>query len=455
MHPQTKAWPIQVFTSYGDLPALADANENKTYRELCQDILIISNAIRGQNLKPNSSIALISDYSYDAVVLFFALYLLGHCIVPLLPNQPAELDTKLNAAHCAYKITTKGDSFTLELHTPTSEQTPNPLFKKLNGAAGLILFSSGSTGIPKTILYNLETFFEKYRVTQANAALRTVMILTFDHIGGLDTLFSLLFRGSFICLTPSKNPHDLCKLIQDHKLTFISVSPSFLSLLAASNATENLDLSTLKTINYGAETMPEPLLNRLHTLFPNIKLNQTFGTSETGTIPVKSVSSTSSRIHMKGEGELFKIIDNQLYIKPQVGMIGYLNAENPLTEDGWFSTGDLVERFEDGSLRIIGRHKEMINVGGQKVTPGEVEEALLTIPDIQDAMVYGTPNPLLGQTVNADIITTSTLGVIDLKRLIRQELSKTLDAYKIPTKINLVTEQDLGPRLKKRRLTHG
>ncbi len=102
-----------------------------------------------------------------------------------------------------------------------------------------------------------------------------------------------------------------------------------------------------------------------------------------------------------GEGYETKIVDGRLWIRAKSAMLGYLNAPSPFDADGFFDTGDLVE--VDGEwLRILGRKSEIINVGGNKVFPMEVENALLELDNVEDVAVRGEPNPLTGQVVVAD-----------------------------------------------------
>ena len=84
---------------------------------------------------------------------------------------------------------------------------------------------------------------------------------------------------------------------------------------------------------------------------------------------------------------------------------GYLNAGNErFTADGWFRTGDRVEQGPDGTLRVLGRIGELINVGGEKLMPAEVESVVLSVPGVTDCRVRGEPNALTGQTVVVDVV---------------------------------------------------
>jgi len=134
-------------------------------------------------------------------------------------------------------------------------------------------------------------------------------------------------------------------------------------------------------------------------------------------------------------------------------VIGYLNAPmESFTEDGWFKTGDLVQELEGGYLKIKGRAKEVINVGGEKVLPAEVESVILELEEVEDCMVYGVKNVITGQIVGAQVVLKSGFKAKDAKILIRKYCRKRLDAYKVPAKFEFVKRTNFGDRFKKKRI---
>jgi acyl-CoA synthetase (AMP-forming)/AMP-acid ligase II len=131
-------------------------------------------------------------------------------------------------------------------------------------------------------------------------------------------------------------------------------------------------------------------------------------------------------------------------------MLGYLNAPSPFDADGWYRTGDLVE-VDGPYLRILGRSSEVINVGGEKVHPVEVEGVLLEVENVREATVWGARNAVTGQVVAARVSLERAEDRAALERRIHAFCRKRLAAYKVPVCVEIVDGGQAGPRFKKLR----
>jgi acyl-CoA synthetase (AMP-forming)/AMP-acid ligase II len=132
-------------------------------------------------------------------------------------------------------------------------------------------------------------------------------------------------------------------------------------------------------------------------------------------------------------------------------MLGYLNAPSPFTEDGWFRTGDAVEVGEE-YIRILGRQSEIINVGGQKVYPAEVEGVLQLMPGVSEAIVGAESNPITGQIVKAQVRLMTHENIGEFRKRMRQFCKDKLTPYQVPQKVAFVDETMYSGRFKKMRL---
>ena len=146
-----------------------------------------------------------------------------------------------------------------------------------------------------------------------------------------------------------------------------------------------------------------------------------------------------------------RIVEGMLQLKSATAMLGYLNAPSPFTPDGWLNTGDLVEQ-EGEYIRILGRKSDLINVGGQKVYPAEVEDVILAQPNIADVVVTGEKHALLGHIVVAKVRLVEAEPLDALRLRIRKACLAKLTAYKVPAKVLLLLEQEIySARFKKMR----
>jgi acyl-coenzyme A synthetase/AMP-(fatty) acid ligase len=299
------------------------------------------------------------------------------------------------------------------------------------------------------MVHDLDRLLQTFRDKRPKE-LNILVFLMFDHIGGLNTLFNSLAMGTTMVLPESRDPDHVCSLIERCAINVLPASPTFLNLLLMGGAQTRHDLSSLKMVTYGTEPMPESLLQKLKASFPKVRFLQTFGTSETGIAPTASKSSSSTLLKIEDGPVQYKIVEKELWLRSRTQIIGYLNASmDSFTEDGWFKTGDLVEEAGDGYLRIVGRNKEVINVGGEKVMPSEVESVLLSMPEIVDCLVYGEASSIVGQIVVADVVVRPGVDAASLKKVMRGFCQGKLENYKIPVKVKVVDRTNFTARYKK------
>ncbi|MDQ4142589.1 MAG: fatty acid--CoA ligase family protein, partial [Actinomycetota bacterium] len=228
-------------------------------------------------------------------------------------------------------------------------------------------------------------------------------------------------------------------------------TPTFLNLLLISEAYRRHDLSSLRRISYGTEVMPESTLRRLREVLPGVDLLQTYGLTEVGILRSKSKTPDSLYLKVGGEGFETKIVDGVLFIRARSAMLGYLNAPSPFDSEGWLNTEDAVE-VEDDHIRILGRRSEIINVGGQKVYPAEVENVLLEMENVRDVEVHGEPNPIAGNIVAARITLVTPEDPSAVKKRLRAFCRDRLEPFKVPVRIEITEGDQHGARYKKRRV---
>ncbi len=391
-----------------------------------------------------------ADFSPNSITLLLALIEKGTIIVPMahsIHNNKKKEFIKISQGEVYLKIS-KTDEVALDFFKTTSDHTIYSSLRNQN-RPGLVLFSSGSTGKSKASVHDLTFLLEKF--TEPRHSLISINFLLYDHIGGFNTLFYMLSNAGLIVTVQERNPNYVLKLIQKYKVQLLPTSPTFLNLVLISEEYKNFNLSSLKMITYGTEPMPQSTLKRLNKILPNVKFLQTYGLSEVGILSSKSKNSESLWVKVGGEGYKTRIVDGMLEIKSKSAMLGYLNALNPFTKDGWFKTGDKVVKNGE-YIKILGRKSEIINVGGEKVYPQEVEDVILNIEGVADVVVYGEKNPIIGNIVCAKIsLINKDFDSQDMILRIKKYCKENLEKYKTPFRILINNTNLHNPRFKKMR----
>lgn len=431
----------------GDRQAIATADGIATYAELLVSYRQIESWLADQNVPPGKVVSFDGDYSLDSISLFLALAANQNVIVPLSKDSKVHYDEFREIAETEYDISLSGGRPVLRV---TGRSSHHPLYEKLRQrqTAGLVLFSSGSTGKSKGIVQDLFLLMEKFRVPRK--PLRMLIFLQLDHIGGVNSLLYSLANGGTIIIAEDRSPAKVCAAIDTFKADLLPTSPTFLNLILLSRAYEEHDLSSLKLVTYGTETMPQSTLLRLASLLPHVILQQTYGLSEVGILRSKSRGSESLWVKIGGDEFQTKIVDNRLWIRSESAMLGYLNAPDPFDAEGFLDTGDLVE--QDGEwLKIVGRESEIINVGGLKVFPAEVESTLLEIDNVADVVVFGEDHAFTGKIVAAKITLESPESQKSFKARMLEYCKTRLQKYKVPGKIYISEETTYNERFKRMR----
>jgi acyl-CoA synthetase (AMP-forming)/AMP-acid ligase II len=441
-------WLTQRLQSLGDAPALIWRNESWSFSQLCNGCDDWLGRLAQHGVKPGDTLAICGDYSPNLCALLLAALLNRNIIVPLASATAPRWDPLMALAQVQFAVRfDRDDTWCI---TGFERTVSHPLLQQLQqgSAAGLVLFSSGSTGESKASVLDLHRLLAKFEAPRP--AYRTLVFLLLDHIGGINTLLYGLCHGGTIVTTAERSPDAVCAAIEAHRIQLLPTTPTFLRLLLIADAVRRHDLSSLEIISYGTEPMPPSTLAAIREALPWVRFKQTYGLSELGILSTQSRDSGSVWLKLGDTGFEHKIVNDVLWIKTPSAMLGYLNAPSPFDADGWFNTQDLVERDGD-YIRILGRRSELINVGGEKVHPTEIENVLLQLDNVQDVTVRGQPNPVTGEVVAATITTVMPEDHGALKQRVRQFCRTRLDGYKIPAVIEVVAEDHYGSRFKKSR----
>lgn len=396
-------------------------------------------------------VVIIGDFSLNSVSTMLACILIKATVVPVTVEAYLKLKSELDLMQPDFLINTLDNDVSIK--TLNFQKSLNNEWRTLLPVdePGLIVFTSGSTGTPKAILHSVNALCYRYR--QLRRPLTSICFLKFDHMGGFNTILAMLFRGGTAVMPSKRDPEVICKEIEKYKVNLLPATPSFLTQLLMSKAIKRYDLSSLEVISYGTEVMSETILLQLNRELPLCKFKQTYGLSETGVFQIKSKSNSSLWFKFIDPGVSYKVEDNILWIKTESNLLGKLIFENNLISiihqtDDWFCTEDIVE-VSGEYLWIKSRSSDIVNIGGLKVYPAEVENCILKLNYVKDVTVLGETNPILGQMLTAHICVGSDIDKKIFEKKIKKHCFESLEKFKIPSKFIFSKEDFVNDRFKK------
>jgi acyl-CoA synthetase (AMP-forming)/AMP-acid ligase II len=428
-----------------------DATGVRTWLELGSAVRAAQAACQAAGVQPGEIVLTPGEASFAALAWFFGAALAGAVVAPLRAEREGELENWNLQAAPHWRV--RGQALERAqggAASPAAERLLAPL--RAAGRPGLILATGGTTGVPKLVLHDLVALLATVAVKQS-VARRIMPLMRFDHIGGLDMVWRALGSGHVLVAPPAElTPASVAAAIERHGVEVMPATPSFLNLMLAAEVHRSRSLSSLRVVPYGAEPMPVGLLARLGAALPKVEFVQRFGTSETGALPV-SDSGAGLLLSDDVAGFEWKIVADELWVRSPARALGYLSgAPGGFGADGWFRTGDLAERLPDGAVRVLGRCEELINVGGEKVLPAEVEAVLQEHPQVADCRVYAERNALLGQVVAVEIVWRGPeTDVLVVKRSLHEFAAGRLPRHKLPANVRLVSAVGTTRNLKKSR----
>src|SRR5512141_549508 len=343
-------------------------------------------------------VALIGDFDGPTIALMLEVLDRGVILMPLTEGTRADHEYFFESGYAKWVIRTVGETGIQRL-APQREDHPLLDEVRHRGHPGIIFFSSGTTGRPKAILHDFNNFLERYAVPRP--PLRALNFLLFDHAGGINTMLHTLFNKGVVVVPSERTPETIASEMISHRVELLPTTPTFLRMMLLAGVFDTMQCPDLRVITYGTERMDQGTLDRLCAKLPNGDFRQTYGLSELGVFQVKSKARDSLWMQIGGKGIETKIEDGVLHIRSANRMLGYLNAPSPFV-DGWYDTGDIVDQ-EGDYIKVVGRAKEILNVGGLKILPGEVERVALLHPDVLRAKVIGVSNPITGQHIEVTV----------------------------------------------------
>ncbi|MEV6113647.1 AMP-binding protein [Streptomyces sp. NPDC052109] len=441
---------VNRMASFGDAEAVVFHGGTYTYRQLLAMVDDWRRLLDTHGVRPGEVVTLEGAYSPRSCAGLIALIEREVVVVPLTTLPEAKRAEFLDVAEV--EVTIAVDDAGEHTVRRTGRTAGHELYGRLRAAhrPGLVLFSSGTTGRSKASVLDFAKVLARYG--EGGRARRILSFLSLDHIGGVNTLLATLTQGGTVITVAERTPDSVFAAIERHGAEVLPTTPTFLNMVLISGVLERYDTSALRLVTYGTEPMPERTLRRLAQALPEVRLKQTYGLSELGILPTKSRGDDTLWVKLGNAGFEHKIVDDVLWIRSDMAMLGYLNAPAPFDDEGFFNTQDVV--LTDGEwIRILGRRSEIINVGGEKVYPSEVESVVLEVDGIAEVTVGGIPSPVTGMVVKATVQLAE--GVEEdqrsVARRVRAHCAGKLEAFKVPAIVQVSDQRHHSDRFKKTR----
>ena len=335
--------------------------------------------------------------------------------------------------------------------------SPESLERRQSHQTEWILLTSGTTGAPKLVLHTLESLSHVIVHQQARqkAAAQSPVWSTFYDIrryGGLQIFLRAALRGgSLVLCDPKEVITDFLGRAGSAKITHISGTPSHWRRALMSGAAATIAPAYVRL---SGEIADQSILDNLKLAYPRASVAHAFASTEAGVaFEVGDGLAGFPQVLLDGTDPVeLKVVDGTLRIRSGANGVRYLGADVATLRgpDGFIDTGDKVE-LRDGRYHFMGRAGGVINVGGLKVHPEEVEAVINAIPWVRMSLVKARRNPITGAVVTADVVLTDTaqtsadrLAAETLTREIIAACRRGLPAHKVPALVRIVPSLEMS-----------
>jgi acyl-CoA synthetase (AMP-forming)/AMP-acid ligase II len=463
-----------------------------SYKALADQIERLSGQVRNAGLKPGDSVAIVLPNSLEFLVTFLAL---THARLVAAPLNPAdkldEIRFFIEDAQ-AQAVIAEGANVTvreaaaglgLPIWRPridsrgvvelpelspasrTSIDAPNP------DDVALFAYTSGTTGRPKcvplthaNVLWSSRNLAAHYALTSAD---RSLVVLPLFHGHGLiGATLSTLASGGSVIVPPRFSASEFWKLFREHRATWYSAVPPIHQVLLARADSDGAPNSGPRFIRSCSAALAPTVLTELENRF-GAPVLEAYGMTEAAhQVASNPLPPLPHKPGTVGPGAGISIIDKtgrhlaanipgEVVVRGPNVMRGYRNnpeANAAAFIDGWFRTGDIGAIDNDGYLALTGRIKELINRGGEKISPEEVEAVFLQHPAVGEAAVFGVPDPKYGEEISAAVVLRNVVSTQQLKAY----CSARLADFKVPKVIHIVSVLPKNPmgKIQRRELTN-
>lgn len=296
----------------------------------------------------------------------------------------------------------------------------------------LTLYTSGTTGRPKKVEHTFETLTRN--VKRHSKFDNDIWAFAYNptHMAGLQVFFQAFLNKNLLIYVFGQSMSEIPKLLIENHVTNISATSTFYRNLMP--YLQGNEYATVKRVTFGGEKYDVSIGEKLRNFFPNAKMTNIYASTEIGSL----FTARGDIFEINSEQQKFVKITEENELCIHYLLLGQ-SSTIPLI-DGWFHTGDLVEMVDEVHFRFLSRQSELINVGGYKVNPLEVENLLVHLPGVVDVIAKSKKNSVTGEILIIDVVKNNTVDGQELKKEIKQYAAAHLQEWKVPRIIKFVDE---------------
>jgi acyl-CoA synthetase (AMP-forming)/AMP-acid ligase II len=432
------------------------------YRQLATTVEQCAAVLSANGVRAGSRVAVVDGGSLLSIAAVLGAARLGAAAALMNPALTAtELRDLLRNAGCV-DVGVAGERYAGRLRAAGSTKTltdtdllsgqqvsPVPAVDDVAARDALVLFTSGTTGLPKAVgissgqlTARLRGIGAPFRADAAPAEpIVGLMCVPFFHVGGSLGLLGSLYSGNTSVVQDRFDAGEWLRLVQQHRVRTAFLVPTMLQRILDHPDFTGADLSSLIAIAYGAAAAPVALVRRAMAALPDVAFANVFGQTETlGAYTTLSPEDhrDPNRVGSVGRplpGAQVRVVDPDTGREVEVGSVGELwvnTAQN--VSEGWLHTGDLAYQDADGYIYPSGRLSDTINRGGEKFGPIEVEEALRAHPAVSDVVVAGIGDDEMGQRVGVAVVARVPVTLEELRSHCRDRIAY----FKLPERLMIV-----------------
>jgi len=440
-----------------DQPAIVSSQDLITWKRLQERVLRAAQGLRGKGVGQGDVVAVQLPNVPEFIIAHLAVNRLGAVLCTLhMPYRGAEIEAILG--HSGAKLFLDSPSLVTDLEKNSVLENNYPLPDARD--AFLLLYTSGTTASPKGVPHAYRTMLGNSRLGAAQHRLdeksRVLSAAPLSHLYGLYSLHCAWAVGACTVLLSAFRPDELVLNVEKQKPTALWTAPAHVAACRAAGLFDSHDWSSLRLAIVSGSMAPPELIRFFASKLPACEVTQLWGMTELqaglysrpgDALEVSATSagrpSPGTEVRISPEGEL--------QVRGPLLFSAYLNnAEantTAFTPDGWFRSGDLAE-WRGKNIAITGRTKDVINRGGVKFNPADVELLLASHPKILQAAMVPMPDPILGEKACAFVVLKDQAASLTLDEILPYLLDKNIAKNKLPERLVVVPEMPLTPTRK-------